>query len=1567
MEEIDFEASNRLQNANTYGDISFSDIDFEASNSLRNDALRKLYPREADAVDMGVIIGTELLGTVLGGIATGGSPLGFAGGSALGNYLSQQYRINQGLQSDIGLGELGAATVLGGVPVGKFANVGMAGKTAIRAGQGAGLATGELLARTFIDEDRAPTQEEIATTLLFGGAFGGTLGAVEAKFLKDLGLPAEEGQKRLEFKEAVQEQVREAGGASNYEVGRPVGFFTFRDPQGNFTFKDPDTTELTAATSLDPVTGLGPRRLRQLDQPQLPGPRGLGGPQQARIGQSRTLTDDGVIEVDAIPVEDYAEGLLSGIENKLLLESEDMIKGISSGQELSPEMQNLKKAFEAKLASDNEIFTGVNPIVAKGNIGDTRRLREIDEEIAKLDHLGSAGEQGDIALGLRRPPTVNPNLTKLSDDAFDAVEIKARKELDKLEDNYFNQGGMEQNNLGLKRKLAAAQDAYSAVELEKFRRQIAGEEPWFIASEFRTLAGGTQNAETVFKLALLGETVKKRGIQQELFDELNANVGKDINAQEVFADQINKAKLATERFKKKNLTQKVPLSKQRKQLEKEKRALERKHNIVQNVLLGGAGVSAAASMFTEDEEASGSSLAMAGLLGFFGIRKNKQVTEALAKGARKGEAQNARDEAIRAKGGIPDPDPEPIGRAAVEAERRQAAGDRIPARRIAPKDDIKRSYSDELIKQLEETNDPNIQNMLTEELAERASRNTARGRRLRNKLFNIVTKNPEISDETFNAINIARDTPLGTQKTNQDVRGYSQAKNAELVQLAKNGDPEALKQIRKRAAKNPKTKKLVEREGLITGLLTTGTGAIALMEMMDDDDDSVSRASLGGFELLVALALSAFGYRQAKKYIKSAEFKKAKAQIKANPSAAEPDIIKQARIDQTLERNPFAPPGEFKEAMKSAQDFVRNALQPMSRTLKNINKALPAVFRKHEGEIATKTREYMDKVSPFIVSMTKRLKDNPNKQRLFKQYLLNGEYTKISDEILTPNAPQVLFDQMGEMRKSLDDLRSYARQRGGIDVGYIEAYFPRKIKNYNHFRKALDEEEGLGGIRTELDKALDDYAAKNNISSRDAIPTDEAAEVVSRALRTPPSGGMTPGNVKMRSIESVSPRILDAYADPAEALGDYVQRMVQATERRNFLLRKPDASGSKVGFQGSQDTINADLGMRMEVSEDMVGALADRLRRENKLSQEDVDKLKEVIRARFNSKTVSPFFQGVKNANYIAVMGNFGSAITQLGDLAYSIHFNGFDNTFKTLFNRKDNFDFVKHFGLSDSSIDAVTSSKGLSKVLDDVFTFTQLKRLDQLGKNTTMNASWKKFKAQAQKDAPGLRDELAPVFGKERAGQMVNQLQQSNPASKNLPKAVEELIWYKFLDLSPATLGEMPLYYNTSGNMRIAYMLKSFTLKQFDVFREAGSRDIEKAKLLYKEGKTREAVKSATKGMNKVLGLAVVFAAANASTDVIKDMMYGRPIKKNDLLADNALKLLGINRYLAYKAKREGIGKAVLETMLPPMTLFDRGGKDLDDLLSGKEYKGNLLQGTPLDIIYWRYLGGVDKVKNMQ
>jgi hypothetical protein len=111
--------------------------------------------------------------------------------------------------------------------------------------------------------------------------------------------------------------------------------------------------------------------------------------------------------------------------------------------------------------------------------------------------------------------------------------------------------------LDFKRQMAAAQDAFSAVELEKFRRQIEGEEPWFIASEFRTLADATQDSENMFKLALLGETVKKRGIQKEVLAELEAKIGKDENAKEVFEGQLKKAQEAMESFKKPKPTKEV--------------------------------------------------------------------------------------------------------------------------------------------------------------------------------------------------------------------------------------------------------------------------------------------------------------------------------------------------------------------------------------------------------------------------------------------------------------------------------------------------------------------------------------------------------------------------------------------------------------------------------------------------------------------------------------------------------------------------------------------------------------------------------------------------------------------------------------------------------------------------------------------------------------------------------------------------------------------------------------------------------------------------------------------------
>ena len=78
---------------------------------------------EPDFLDTAAIIGWEVMPAIAGSLALSwlgpkGIALGGAMGSAAGNYMSQQYRIERGFQRDLGYGELAAATAIGAVPLG---------------------------------------------------------------------------------------------------------------------------------------------------------------------------------------------------------------------------------------------------------------------------------------------------------------------------------------------------------------------------------------------------------------------------------------------------------------------------------------------------------------------------------------------------------------------------------------------------------------------------------------------------------------------------------------------------------------------------------------------------------------------------------------------------------------------------------------------------------------------------------------------------------------------------------------------------------------------------------------------------------------------------------------------------------------------------------------------------------------------------------------------------------------------------------------------------------------------------------------------------------------------------------------------------------------------------------------------------------------------------------------------------------------------------------------------------------------------------------------------------------
>tara|TARA_R110002020_G_scaffold1783_1_gene8185 strand:+ start:1127 stop:4768 length:3642 start_codon:yes stop_codon:yes gene_type:complete len=760
------------------------------------------------------------------------------------------------------------------------------------------------------------------------------------------------------------------------------------------------------------------------------------------------------------------------------------------------------------------------------------------------------------------------------------------------------------------------------------------------------------------------------------------------------------------------------------------------------------------------------------------------------------------------------------------------------------------------------------------------------------------------------------------------------------------------------------------------GLGITGASLGSLfVNQTDEEKRQMQDLKKAGFDspMFLMLIAAALGYKGFKRFKKSSQFKKAQAQARVNPKMVEPDTVTSKRVQDALNKQMFSNPSEFNKFSEDGKKILTNLLTPLSRRLKSIAKPIARRFRNHDKLVGRTIAKYLDRGTPFVTRMTKLLKPHPkdvvtgDKKDLgrflqFKAHLSNGNFDAVKQMVKDSSLSDTDLDkaliEFTNMQKALRDLRDYARKEGGIDVGDLgEFYFPREVKNPKSFRKYLDANLEDRDIRNQIEVALDEYAEKNGLASRDLIDDYEYAEIANRVLRGFPTDETSalPGNFKPRTIEEIGPDFIDAYQDPADAMKSYIEKVVTFTERNKFLGR-----GGKPGVASGKD-----LGMDRKIDDTLAGQVAKDLGRENNLNREDVEKLKDIINARFSGEAVGSFVQGLKNANYIQVMGNFGSAITQLGELAYSIHFNGMGNTFRTLFNKKDNFDFVKHFNLSDRDVDSVTSAGMLSSALDSVFSFVQLKKLDQLSKNTIMNASVLKYKKVAKNNPASLIEELTPVFGKDDSKKMVLQLLNTNPSKGKIPELVEELVYYKFLDLNPATLTEMPAGYVGAGAGRLFYMLKTFTIKQFDVYREAGLDEINEGLKKYSEGQRAKGVKQASDGMKKLVGLATVFAAANAGTDVIKDTLYGRPIKPDELVENNLLRLVFINRYLKYKAERDGIGRAVFEFALPPTAVFDRAGQDIFSIIGDGEYKGAMLQGTPLDMVYWRQLGGLDKIKD--
>ena len=506
----------------------------------------------------------------------------------------------------------------------------------------------------------------------------------------------------------------------------------------------------------------------------------------------------------------------------------------------------------------------------------------------------------------------------------------------------------------------------------------------------------------------------------------------------------------------------------------------------------------------------------------------------------------------------------------------------------------------------------------------------------------------------------------------------------------------------------------------------------------------------------------------------------------------------------------------------------------------------------------------------------------------------------------------------------LKDLSKQLKE-SGQSFDELDNYFPRIMKDYEGWRKSA----GLD-YQGYLDKQLLAAAKKKK---RKLFPA-EREKVIESAMRGYNYVGTGKPSYAKQRILTLKDRDLDFYAAPEEALSMYIRKAVNDIEVAKF-------------FKGS--VAKSDDGI-LDIDAS-VGKYVEDAAKTGNLKPEDQGEIVELLKARFvgGQQSAGQAMQTIKDLGYTGTIANPVSAVTQLADPATSALLYGFRNTIASMFGAK-NMKLVD-IGLEQVAIELTNGDpRGTARFLDKMMKLSGFKATDRLGKETLMNASLRKARqmAKSNKGVAKLREKYGKVYGDEFDGLV---------ADLKAGDMTENIKFYAFnelADVQPIILSEMPEAYLNSPNGRILYMLKSFTLKQWDIVRREIMGE-------WNKGNKLTAVKKATV-------MAGYLTVANTSTGVIKDMMRGKEVKPEDLPDRSMWALLGVfglNKYTSDKFFAKGDVKGGLVNMIVPATpIIDAAFKLGTELPKEDPALESTLNAIPLvgPLVYNWFGGGAEK-----
>ena len=615
--------------------------------------------------------------------------------------------------------------------------------------------------------------------------------------------------------------------------------------------------------------------------------------------------------------------------------------------------------------------------------------------------------------------------------------------------------------------------------------------------------------------------------------------------------------------------------------------------------------------------------------------------------------------------------------------------------------------------------------------------------------------------------------------------------------------------------------------------------------------------------------------------------------------------------DQVVNDSAFA-----RQISKPVDDLIAS----ISFQLEKISPPLARRMKDHEFDIARDTHDFSLRAKPFMDD----LKNLPiSIKPTIARHLFNGDF-EAAKSYMSQDMKNNFKIVREDLKKTFE-----SSEEAGLILGKVENYFPRNVKDYDGLLTAIGSEK-----KDAIAKAQLEFAKKQGLENEAGLNKETKIRIANLVLRGyGVKEGATPKFAKPREFKIIPKELEKFYSTPEEALSLYIRNSVNNIHRRNFFGR---------GYELSQSNPRA--------IENSIGRYVQEARERGEITSDQVPEVTELLQARFigGEQSAGNVANVIRDLGYAGTIANPISALTQLGDIAVSGALNGFRNTIAAMFNTKD----LKaiDFGL-DKIAQEFAEVRPTAKALDWAFSKTGFKAIDRIGKDIFLNASFRKNVnlLKKEKGEKQFRNSWGEYYGDDIEDVI------ADFKTGQLTETTKRHTFYELTNTYPLTPSENTKVYNQYPKLRLLYMLKNFTLAQWENVRREVIGE-------YKKGNKQKAIKTA-------LAMAGYMSVAGLGVQTVKDFLLGRDVEVDNMPNTALWALLGafgFNQYTSDKFLSRGEFTDYAFNLFRPAT-------PIIDTILGLPYEATFVEDPNLEkylnnvpivgpIVYNWFGGGAEK-----